>query len=227
MHIIADETDFVVVEKPAGMNFHSEDGEAGFVVQVQQQLHNPELRPVHRLDKMTSGLVILAKSAEAAATFERLFRERQIEKTYVALSDQKPKKKQGWVKGDMEPSRRGSWKLLRTQQHPAVTYFTSESVKSAIWEKERGQRALRLFWLYPKTGRTHQLRVMMKSLGSPILGDARYGSAEAVKLEDRGYLHAYALKFDWQGESKQFVSPPKTGKWFEALWKNENSPFGR
>lgn len=206
--LVYEHGDFLIVEKPAGLNFHTEE-DAGLVVQCQQQWPEEVLFPVHRLDKMTSGLVILAKSKLSAAQFETLFRNRQMHKYYLALSAHKPKKKQGWVKGDMASARRGSWKLLRSQENPAVTQFVSKAVNS-----EQGH--LRAFLLKPHTGRTHQLRVALKSLGSPILGDQRYASAEEARQCDRGYLHAWALKFNWQGEEVECNVLPKEGESFQS-----------
>ncbi len=80
---------------------------------------------MHRLDKGTSGLLLLAKSSEAAAKLAELFQNQQIQKFYLALTDQKPKKKQGWVKGDMVQARRSAWKLTGTLSNPAVSYFVS------------------------------------------------------------------------------------------------------
>ncbi|GAB6034054.1 TIGR01621 family pseudouridine synthase [Galenea microaerophila] len=210
--------DFYVIEKPAGLNFHSENGEMGFVVQCQQQLkelmdEGTELYPVHRLDKMTSGLVILAKNRVAAQKFQRLFAQKQIEKVYLALSAQKPKKKQGWIKGDMVPARRGSWKLTRTQHHPAITYFESQGLAN---EKVPGFASLRLFYLYPKTGKTHQIRVALKSIGAPILGDERYADKVSASKQDRGYLHAFGLKFEWAGEMISLYANPQEGVLFQS-----------
>lgn len=72
---------------------------------------------------MTSGLLLVARSADAAAALGQALAARQVEKFYLALSDRSPRKKQGWVIGDMERSRRASWKLLPTRQDPAVTQF--------------------------------------------------------------------------------------------------------
>ena len=80
---------FAVVDKPAGMNFHSEEG-AGLVVLTKEMLGLDELYPVHRLDKMTSGLVLFAKTKEAAQQFGTMFEERQVEKYYLAISLRKP-----------------------------------------------------------------------------------------------------------------------------------------
>src|SRR5690606_18063514 len=122
--LVAETAEFVLLNKAAGISFHSEDG-PGLVVLAEQQL-GYKLYPVHRLDKVTSGLILLARSSETAAELTQLFATHQIEKYYLALSLSKPAKKHGWVKGDMVPSRRGAWKLLSTQLNPAVTYFISQ-----------------------------------------------------------------------------------------------------
>jgi len=194
---------FVVIDKPAGMNFHSEE-EAGLVVLTKEMLGLDALYPVHRLDKMTSGLVLFAKTLEAAQQFGTLFEERKVEKYYLAISLRKPKKKQGWVKGDMKSARRGDWMLLTTINNPAVTQFVSTALRV-------GERA---FLVKPHTGKTHQIRVALKSLGSPIAGDGRYARSEEARREERGYLHAYALRFTFEGELYTFVSEPKEGERF-------------
>lgn len=200
--ILFQNSDFIVVLKPAGMNFHSEQ-EAGFVVQISRQTGLP-LFPVHRLDKMTSGLVILAKSSEAAAVFGKMFENREIEKYYLAISMRKPKKKQGWVKADMGSARRGDYKLLPTMENPAITQFISCALRTHE----------RFFLIKPHTGKTHQIRVALKSLGSPCAGDERYAACDEARKEDRGYLHAYALRFCLYDEVYEFVSPPDEGERF-------------
>lgn len=203
-HVVFENDVFAVVCKPAGMNFHSE-GEAGFAVRAETLL-GCKLYPVHRLDRMTSGLVVLAKTSETAHAFEQLFTNRRIEKYYLAVSLRKPKKKQGWVKGDMLSARRGSYKLATTMNNPAITRFISASLRPSE----------RLFLLKPYTGKTHQIRVAMKALGSPVAGDTRYAAAEEAALESRGYLHAYALRFELNGEWFSFVHPPETGERFSS-----------
>jgi len=220
LDIIFEHPDFIIFEKPPGLSFHSEDG-PGFVVKAEQQLQT-KLFSVHRLDKVTSGLIILAKNKSAAAKFTQLFtensqNEKQIEKFYIALSDQKPKKKQGWIKGDMVKARRGAFKLLNTKENPAITRFYSRSVIPGI----------RAFLLKPYTGKTHQLRVALKSLGSPIIGDSLYASQNK---SDRVYLHAFALKFNWFDEVIQVINWPKQGdsyqiSEFEALKSQWSEPW--
>lgn len=219
MIIVYDHENFVITLKPAGVNFHSEE-EAGFVVQVSEQLGLP-LFPVHRLDKMTSGLVILAKNSETAAQFGKMFENREIEKYYLAISMRKPKKKMGWVKGDMASARRGDYKLLTTMTNPAITRFISCALRTHE----------RLFLIKPHTGKTHQIRVALKSLGSPIAGDERYAQTDEARKEERGYLHAYGLRFRFNDEPFEFVSPPDEGERYLSeeckaqleIWKN---PWG-
>lgn len=207
--LIHNHPSFVVVSKRGGENFHSEE-EVGFVVRMSQLLGIP-LYSVHRLDKMTSGLIILAKTPEAAAEFTRLFENREIEKYYLAISLRKPKKKQGWVKGDMAKARRGDYKLLTTMENPAITQFVSASLRPHE----------RAFLVKPHTGKTHQIRVALKSLGSPIAGDERYAAAEEARKEDRGYLHAYALRFTFGDEELSFILPPDEGERFTSAEMKE------
>jgi len=197
--IIFTHPDLLVAYKPAGLSFHSEGADAGFAAQV-QALAQERIYPVHRLDRVTSGLVMFARNAQAARELGQGFENGEIAKFYLALSDRKPAKKQGWVKGAMEKSRNGTWKLGREQGLMAVTQFFSF-----------GQEGLpRLFVVRPRTGRTHQIRVALKSLGSPILGDARYGGSPA----DRAYLHAWALRLEWRGETLCVMAPPIEGERF-------------
>ena len=206
LNVVCEHADFYVVEKPAELSFHSEDG-PGFVVLAERQF-NEKLYAVHRLDKVTSGLIILARNKSAAATFTELFAQHSIDKFYLAITDSKPKKKQGWVKGDMAKSRRGTYKLLASNLNPAITRFYSTSFKAGF----------RAFILKPFSGKTHQLRVALKSIGSPILGDIAYSG----KASDRTYLHAYALSFTWKGENLQFTLLPSNGDAFLTLLQHDN-----
>ena len=117
-----DHPDFMAIYKPIGVGMHSEAGEAGLQVIAEQQF-GLKLWMVHRLDKVTSGVLLFAKSAETAAKLSTLFSEQAIQKTYLALSHSKPKRKQGRIKGDMTAARNGSYKLLKTESNPAVTDF--------------------------------------------------------------------------------------------------------
>lgn len=196
---------FYLINKHPGVSFHREGEEEGLLDAVRAGLQDDAVWPVHRLDRVTSGLILLARSSQVASQFGSAFADHAVEKYYLALSDRKPQKKQGLIKGDMEKGRGGAWRLLPTQQNPAITQFFSFSV----------QPGLRLFLLRPHSGKTHQLRVAMKSQSAPILGDGLYGGSPA----DRAYLHAYALRFTLDGEAFSFVCLPEHGTAFvsEAL----------
>ena len=194
--IVADHPDFWVVNKPIGWTVQR-DEQAPSVLQWLEETYGAKVYPVHRLDKPTSGLLLVAKTTVGNRALSQAFAQRGIEKTYLALSDKKPLKKQGWVKGDMAVSRRSHWKLLRTVANPAITQFTSSLLANG----------LRGFILHPKTGKTHQLRVALKSLGCPILGDSLYAGTAA----DRVYLHAWKIAFQFQDIQHAYQVDPTDG----------------
>ena len=197
--LLLDHADFVAVEKPIGFNVHQEGEAEGFVTLLEVQL-GYKLWLVHRLDKVTSGILLLAKNAEAAALLGAEFAGHRITKLYLALSDQKPKRKQGRIQGDMQPARGGSFKLTKTRNSPAITDFFSLSLTPGV----------RLFVCRPKTGKTHQIRVALKSEGAAISGDDRYGTSSS----DRTYLHAWYLRFSYQGREFTIESKPNEGALF-------------
>ncbi len=198
--------DFVVVNKWSGIQVQtpqhvvSKEAATSLLKLVARDLGLEKLYPVHRLDEPTSGIVIMAKTLAANQELSAVFAARQATKYYIALSDRKPRKKQGAVIGDMAKARNGSWKLLPGRDNPAITQFFSVS----LWP------GVRLYLLKPRTGKTHQLRVMLKSLGVPILGDERYGGTDA----DRLYLHAWQLSVPFRGEIKHYQCLPSQGKHF-------------
>lgn len=194
LEIVFEHDDWLVAVKPAGTNFHSEDGHSGFVVQLEKQL-SIKLWPVHRLDKLTSGLLLLAKSQDSCRLLSELFAKREVEKFYLAVCPSNMKKKQGLIKGDMAPARRSAFKLLKTMENPAVTQFFSASLLPGY----------RLCLLKPNTGKTHQLRVAMKSIGAAIIGDALYGGQAAERL----HLHSYVLGFTYKSEKFYFKHQPE------------------
>ncbi len=200
LRLIYTDPRFYLINKSPGIGFHREADAPGLMDRLREQLQDERIWPVHRLDRVTSGLLLVARSAEAAAELGARFASGQVEKYYLALSERKPAKKQGLIKGDMAKGRGGAWKLLQSQANPAVTQFFTFSVTPG----------LRLFVLRPRTGKTHQLRVAMKSLSAPILGDALYGGSAA----DRTYLHAAQLKFQLGDAAFNFFCPPDQGEQF-------------
>lgn len=202
--IVENNPEFVVIYKKPGASFHSESGEPGLFETLKQREAFHELFPVHRLDKITSGLLVMAKTLEVNRQLTEAFSRRQVQKFYLAISSRKPNKKQGLIKGDMAPARRGAWKLLTTQDNPAITQFFSKSISAGR----------RLFIVKPHTGKTHQIRVALKSIGAPIAGDSLYGDFAQSEAYDRCYLHAYSLAFSLGEKNYRFTELPREGDFF-------------
>ena len=198
--ILFDHPDFVVVNKPSNISVQNESHQPGLLPILCQQLNIEKLWLVHRLDKITSGILILAKHSQAAAVFGHLFEQKKIEKYYLAISAKKPKKKQGAIKGGMKKVRDGKWMLDNSDTAVAISQFFSFSNSPGI----------RLFLVKPLTGKTHQIRVALKSIGSPILGDELYKGGGA----DRTYLHAFCIRFNYQEHPICIMCPPNKGEMF-------------
>ena len=204
IEIIYQHHDFIIIDKPCGVSVHKDREEIGLTQMLAQQLNVEQVWLVHRLDKITSGLLILALNETTAANLSNLFAQHLIQKTYIALSEFKPKKKQGLIIGDMQKSRRSTWKLTQSRENPAITRFTSVSCEPN----------LRVFVLYPQTGKTQKLCFEGKILGAAVLGDERKGEKREEK-RDRTYLHAYALDFCYQNRQFHITCSPKCGQFFQ------------
>ncbi len=210
--VIENHEHFLLINKYPGISFHKDKEPEGLLQVLKSELGIRELFTVHRLDKITSGLLLFAKNRGTAKMLSQQFRKRQVEKYYLAISDRRPQKKQGLIKGDMEKARRGAWKILRTKNNPAITRFFSCSLSEGM----------RLFILRPYTGKTHQLRVALKSIGAPVLGDeAYYKKTTENTWPDRAYLHSYAMKFRIREKGYKFICKPDIGQYFS------NKAFGR
>ena len=155
---------------------------------------------VHRLDRDTSGLMVVARSGEAHARLEELAREHALERTYIALVRGKPRSRTGRIEAPIgrdrnEPTRRS---LDTDTPKDAVTHF----------EVEELLRRHTLLRVRLETGRTHQIRVHLAAIGLPVSGDVVYGVPEDLGLE-RQFLHAARLAFEhpFSGERVDVESP--------------------
>lgn len=227
LKILLSDERLLAISKPPGVPFHAEGKEEG-ILQIVRRLEadgtiekGERLYPVHRLDRITSGVLLFARGRKTANLLSNEFRHNRVEKIYMALSLRPPSRKQGSVMGDLVKSRNGTYRLIRTTNQPAVTRFISIPVKK--------RRGLYLFLLKPRTGKTHQIRVTLKSLSSPILGDPLYSRFDEARAEKRGYLHACALRITLEGKLYTFFDPPSGGE-FDApevkdAWKRLGNLF--
>lgn len=156
---------------------------------------------VHRLDKETSGLLLVAKTPEAFEDLQSQFKERKVEKKYLALVRGKIEPEEGEITA---PVGRLPWNRERFGVFPGGREAKTRYRVISNWELGIGRYSL--LELMPQTGRTHQIRVHLKYLGHPIVGDLLYGGRKMVKEErkwsPRMFLHAAWIKF----------RHPKTGK---------------
>jgi 23S rRNA pseudouridine1911/1915/1917 synthase len=204
LDIVFENADLLVVNKPAGMVVHPSPGhDSGTLVHAALG-HAPEMegiggeeRPgiVHRLDKETSGLIVVAKNERAHRWLQDQFRDRSVEKIYLALVDGKPPTPTGRVEAPIgrKATQRKLMAVVAPEKGRAATseYRTLESFPAHT-----------LLEVHPLTGRTHQIRVHMAFLGCPITGDTIYGRKKPTLDLDRHFLHAYRLKIMLPGETK-------------------------
>lgn len=195
LDIIFEDEYILVINKPAGMVVHPAPGHHSGTF-VHALLHHCELpdkeindlRPgiVHRLDKETSGLLIAAKNLHTHQKLITLFSERKVEKEYLAVCVGSPGTRSIDASIGRHPFHRKEM-AVRTGGKSAVTHFTTLTTDGKI-SVVRAQ---------PLTGRTHQIRVHLQHLRTPILGDRIYGSESANKKYgvSRQMLHAYRLRF--------------------------------
>jgi 23S rRNA pseudouridine1911/1915/1917 synthase len=218
LSILYQDRDIVVLDKPAGMVVHPASGHAQGTV-VNALLHHiddlsgigGEKRPgiVHRLDRGTSGLMVVAKHDAAHEELARQFRDREVDKEYLAL-----------VWGEVQPGRRIDEPIGRDPQHRKKMSARARRSREAITRIVRTEpfgRALTLAQVAIHTGRTHQIRVHLSAIGHPIVGDALYGGVRrrvpgdlrVVSRLERPFLHAARLAFKHpaDGRRMEFASP--------------------
>jgi len=226
LDIIYEDSDLAIVNKPAGMMVHAGAGATEAArnrgTLVNALLHRfgqlsgvgGDLRPgiVHRLDRATSGLIIVAKNDGAHRKLSAEFSERQVKKTYLALVH-------GWVKNDegtvsssisRDRLRRTRMTTRRSGGRQAITHYKATKRIDSEYGK------FSLLEVRIDTGRTHQIRVHLSSLGHPVVGDVLYGAPREMRSKtkkmislDRNFLHSARLevKHPRTGEVLSFSSP--------------------
>lgn len=206
--VIYEDSDFAVADKPRGMVVHPAAGHTGgtLVNALLARLSGlsgigGELRPgiVHRLDRDTSGLILVAKNDETHLKLSRMLAERKIDKHYRALVEGVPKSESGRIELPIGRDPKNRKKM-------AVISGGREAVTE--WKVLAEGRACALLDVHILTGRTHQIRVHMRSMNHPVCGDPVYGFPHGFKAPCL-MLHAYSLAFPHPrtGEKMTFTSP--------------------
>ena len=211
LDIVFENDDLLVVNKPAGMVVHPSPGHSSGTLVHAALGHAPEMegiggeeRPgiVHRLDKETSGLIVIAKNEQAHRWLQDQFRNRTVEKIYLALVDGKPPTPSGRVEAPIgrHATHRKLMSIVPLEKgREAVSeYRTLESFPNHT-----------LLEIHPLTGRTHQIRVHLAFLGCPVTGDTIYGKKKSSVELNRHFLHAHKLKIILPGAQKPRVFEAK------------------
>lgn len=209
--ILYEDDDVIVVNKPSGLLTHAKGGlsdepTVAEIIRQKTSFATDTDRPgiVHRLDRDTSGLLIIAKNPESAAHLQRQFAERTAKKTYIAITDGKPKLNAAKIDLPIgrNPSAPSTFRIDPNGKPAQTTYhvLTENDTQSLVELK-------------PTTGRTHQLRVHLAHLNAPILGDRVYGKSSDCRM----MLHAQKLEITLpSGERKVFEAavPDEFKKFF-------------
>ena len=208
LHVVHEDSDLLVIDKPAGLVTHPAPGHPDHTLANAVLAHCPdlegvggEIRPglVHRLDKDTSGLIVVAKNDTAQAGLSAQFKDRTVSKAYLAA-----------VTGHPDPERAIIDAPIGRHPRSRTRMAVVSTGRDAVTEYDvlRHLRGYSLVEARPRTGRTHQIRVHLASVGHPVAGDAVYGHP-APGL-DRHFLHAHRLAFDHPrtGQQAETGVPP-------------------
>ena len=211
LDIVFENSDLVVVNKPAGMVVHPSAGhDTGTLVNA-VLAHAPdiqgiggEIRPgvVHRLDKDTSGLILMAKNDRTHRYLQEQFRSRDVEKIYLALVDGAPPTESGLVDAAIGRDSSNRKRMAIVPLHRGREAVTEYHVLETFTEYS-------LIEAHPVTGRTHQIRVHLAFIGCPIVGDTIYGRKKPSAGIKRHFLHAarITIRIPGEDEPRTFEAP--------------------
>lgn len=190
--IIYESNQLLVVNKPSGLiseenEFEKDNVESIYLEYLKTSINQPFLGIPHRLDKVTSGVLIFAKKRGSLKKLNRWFEQRKIRKTYLAIVNNKPPKEQGVLINYLEKDLVKKIGLVADKNKPGAKKAVLEF--QIIGTNELGY----LLEIKPQTGRYHQIRTQLAFLGCPIIGDIKYGSKQPY-LEGQIALHAKSIE---------------------------------
>lgn len=197
--IIYEDDDILAVNKPAGLLVHGPDSLVDWLVKNYPEIKNvgdePELRPgiVHRLDKDTSGILLVAKNQKAFEYLKSQFQNRKIKKRYIALVYGELKVESGIIDLAIGKSKKDFRKKIAGKK--MIGKIREAITEYKVIKKFSNYTLLEVF---PKTGRTHQIRAHLKAIGHPIVCDKLYGTKKTICPFglDRQFLHASSLELN-------------------------------
>ena len=193
---IHEDEHLLVLEKPSGLlSVPGRGPDKQDCLSARVQAIYPEALVVHRLDQDTSGLLIMARGIEAQRRLSKLFETRQVKKRYLAVVSGQPLLTQAHVEADAQ-----GWRtidgpiLLDWERRPLHIIHPDGKASRSRWRALQSSDTATLVELEPVTGRTHQLRVHLQSVGHPMLGDSLYAPPDIKAVSPRLLLHAQALE---------------------------------
>ena len=195
--IIYQDKDIVVAIKPARVLSTDEPG--GMPELVRKALGTEDVRTVHRLDRVVSGLMVLARSAKAASELSRQIREDQFEKEYMAVVHGAPEQEEGRLQDLL--FRDKARKMTMVAQEPGKGVLPA-SLRYRVLNRANGMSRVRIAL---ETGRTHQIRVQFASRGFPLVGDHKYGARDSSPAP---MLFSCKITFPFRGKNWEFEKLP-------------------
>jgi 23S rRNA pseudouridine955/2504/2580 synthase len=197
--IIFEDENLIAIDKPSGL---ATQGGSGIEISVDDFLKGRTFQLVHRLDKDTSGILLIAKNKNSAEFLTAVFKNKTIQKTYLALVVGIPKKPQGTINIPLLKKVIGKNEKVRPDFEEGKEAITKFKILKTFEDYS-------LLELQPITGRTHQLRVHCKEIGHPILNDVKYGGKEVLRKNicKRLCLHAYKIELsDYFGKKLEIAT---------------------
>jgi len=218
IEIIFQNNNFLVINKPAGLSVHplnfSDNATlvSGLLAQfpeiknIGDKSTGAKLRPgiVHRLDKDTSGVMIVAKNQKTFTALKKMFQQRKIEKKYLAWVYGQVSPREGLIEKALSRSKNYKKQVVAKENsihksRTAITYYKIREIASDF----------SLLEVFPKTGRTHQIRIHLASIGHPVVGDKLYKAPKKLRkiLAERQLLHAAKISFSLKDKNFEFQAP--------------------
>jgi 23S rRNA pseudouridine1911/1915/1917 synthase len=199
--VVHEDASLVVVDKPAGLVVHPAPGHRSqTLIELLARDRGEDLQLVHRLDRDTSGLMVVAKGEEAQSRLREALRRREMEREYLALVKGRPGSRTGTIEAPLgrHPIRRTRMSTRTDRPREARTHFTVE----------RFLEGYTLVRARLETGRTHQIRAHFAAIGHPVAGDPEYGGRGQLGLA-RQFLHSarLALPHPESGDRQEWESP--------------------